>query len=432
MPALEDITITHYRLYHRLAQGGMSEIYLAEDLYTRQTVAIKLVNIEQREYQERFQREVEAIAALRHDHILPAFDYGAYGPWYYMVMPYIANGTLRDRLAHGPLSLKEAGMILEQLADALEFAHKRKLLHRDIKPSNILLRDGEHVYLADFGLVKHIDGHSHITQTGCLIGTPEYMAPELAEGEATTRSDIYAAGVVLYQMLTGRVPFKSHSPLGIYWKHQREQPMPPSLLNATITRQVELVILRALEKDPQRRFSSAREFANAYRQAIEPITRPYTRPATSSTRKQLESFFTSRVTMPRLAYLPSVKTVATAITALLLLCVLPTILGFSLYHNQSQSSTQFSNLGANVLYKNGVPPYTPTSPPPTTTPTTTATSHPSTNTKSAPSVTTSIYYALPNQNNNYQDPDPTHGPRNNSGHKDKDHNGHGHDKDHHK
>ena len=126
-----------------------------------------------------------------------------------MTMPYIEQGSLRDRLAQGILPLQEAETILTQLVDAVQYAHDHRILHRDIKPSNILLRDGKHVYLADFGLVKHMEETSDLTQTNCLLGTPEYMAPELTERPATANSDIYAIGVVLYYMLTGRVPFKS-------------------------------------------------------------------------------------------------------------------------------------------------------------------------------------------------------------------------------
>src|SRR5437763_10695724 len=157
-------------------------------------------------------------------------------------MPHIQRGTLRERLAKGPLTQEEVGSILEQIASALQFAHDHGILHRDIKPSNILLKDERHIYLADFGLAKGIKENTTITQSGGLIGTPEYMAPELAEEPATTSSDIYAVGILLYQMLTGRLPFKGSTLLSIYWKHIKEQPVPPSLLNPAISYPVEQVI----------------------------------------------------------------------------------------------------------------------------------------------------------------------------------------------
>jgi len=177
----------------------MSEVYLATDQRSQQEVAIKLVNSGHMEYSERFQREVKTISALAHRHILPALDHGQHGSWHYLVMPYVKQGTLRERLAKSPLTLEEAGEVLEQVVDALQFAHDQGIIHRDIKPSNILLQDEHHAYLADFGLAKTLwaEGENEITQTGYVIGTPEYMAPELVEQPANTSSDIYALGILL-------------------------------------------------------------------------------------------------------------------------------------------------------------------------------------------------------------------------------------------
>jgi serine/threonine protein kinase len=269
MQVLEPSTfIAHYCLLHPIARGGMSHVYLAEDIFTDQLVAIKLVDKDDSEHCERLQREISALAELTHDHILPALDYGPYHSWHYLAMPYIKHGTLRERLAQGPLTPKEAGRILEQVASALQFAHEHGIIHRDIKPSNILLRNGEHVYLTDFGLVKQISEETGITQTGSIPGTPTYMAPELVEHDATTRSDIYALGIVLYQMLTGCIPFKSTTPMGVYWKHLSEQPLPPSTHKSTISPAIDAVVLHALEKNPLHRFGTALEFAQAYQQAL--------------------------------------------------------------------------------------------------------------------------------------------------------------------
>lgn len=268
MPGLEGTTLGRYHLLRRSGRGGMSEVYLAHDELMEREVAIKVVSSGHADYVERFRREVQAIANLSHKHILPAFDTGEHDHWYYLVMPYIEQGTLRDRLERGPLTLEEAGEILQQIASALQFAHDHGIIHRDIKASNILLRDDHYTYLADFGLAKTLEGGSELTQTGSLLGTPEYMAPELAEGPATTTSDIYALGILLYQMVTGRVPFTAETPLAIYWKQIREQPIPPSRLNPAIPRPVEEVILRALEKDPRRRFKTALALAYAYMQAL--------------------------------------------------------------------------------------------------------------------------------------------------------------------
>lgn len=190
--------------------------------------------------------------------------------YHYLVMPYCKQGTLLKRVSKEILSGEEAGRILGQVTSALQFAHNHGIIHRDIKPSNILLvNDSDpHVYLADFGLAKVMAAGSDITQTGFLIGTPEYMAPELISKPESVSSDIYALGILLYHMLTGQPPFRGSSPIAVLWKHVRERPIPPSHLNPAITPPVEQVILRALHKDPQQRFPDAMALAQAYASAL--------------------------------------------------------------------------------------------------------------------------------------------------------------------
>lgn len=270
MLELKETTLGRYTIERQLAKGGMSIVYLATDQQTQQPVAIKVVNNIDTEEVKRFLREVKTLTRLQHEHILPILDYGAQDCWRYLVMPYIQQGTLRNRLGNGPLSLQEAGSILFQIAGALTFAHEQGILHRDIKPSNILLENGKYAYLADFGLAKDIvdSNTATLTLTGCLLGTPEYMAPELAEEAASIRSDVYALGIVLYQMLTTQTPFKGSTPIAIYWKQIKELPVPPSTLNPAISPAVEQVILRALEKDPEQRYPSALAMADAYEAAL--------------------------------------------------------------------------------------------------------------------------------------------------------------------
>jgi serine/threonine protein kinase len=268
MSGLEGTTLGRYHILERLGRGGMSDVYLAHDESMNRDVAIKVVGSVHSDYLERFHREAEAIGMLNHPHILPAYDYGEHGPWHYMVMPLISNGTLRDLLQDGPLSLEEAAMLLEQIAGALQFAHDQGIVHRDIKPSNILMRDEHYAYLADFGLAKSLAEGSTITQSGNLLGTPEYMAPELADGPATTSSDLYALSVLLYQMVTGQVPFSGETPIAVYWKQLRDEPPPPSQMNPAIPPAVEYVLLRALDKDPTHRYQTADELVQAYLQAI--------------------------------------------------------------------------------------------------------------------------------------------------------------------
>ncbi len=291
MLELEGTTLSHYHLQRSLGRGGMSEVYLATDHRSQREVALKLVHSSHLEYSERFQREVKTISALAHRHILPALDYGQHGSWHYLVMPYLKQGTLRERLAKRPLTLEEADEVLEQVVDALQFAHDRGIIHRDIKPSNILLQDEHSVYLADFGLAKMLwaEGENEITQTGYVIGTPEYMAPELVEQSASTSSDIYALGILLYEMLTGRTPFKGSTPLATCWKQLREQPTCPSTLNPAIPRPVERVILRALEKDPQWRFPSARALLQAYKRSLRAAEQAETILVSLATSDQLDA-----------------------------------------------------------------------------------------------------------------------------------------------
>ena len=267
MPGLEGTSLGRYQLLGRLGRGGMSEVYLAYDESMDRNVALKVVSSGQSDYLERFHREAEAISSLHHPHILPAYDYGDQEPWHYLAMPNIEHGTLRHRLEKGALSLEDAGEMLTQIAGALQMAHDNGIIHRDIKPSNILLRDDHYAYLADFGLAKAMEGGSELTQTGALLGTPEYMSPDLADGPATASSDIYALGVLVYQMIAGRVPFTGETPVSIYMKHVREQPLPPSFFNSTIPHSIDQVVLRALEKDPHRRYQSPQEFADAFEQA---------------------------------------------------------------------------------------------------------------------------------------------------------------------
>jgi serine/threonine protein kinase len=268
MPSLEGTALGHYRLLRLLGRGGMAEVYLAHDENMDREVAVKVVGGNNADYLERFWREVEAIDKLPHEHILPAFDYDDDGPWHYLVMLYAPGGTLRDLLEHGPLSPPDAGDLLDQIAGALQFAHDNGIIHRDIKPSNMLMRDERYVYLADFGLAKVMEGTSELTLTGALLGTPEYMAPDLAEGPATTSSDIYALGIVLYQMVTGHLPFTAETPVAVYWKQLRDDPFPPSLLNSSLSPAIDDVIMKALEKDPLKRFQTPQELADAYKAAL--------------------------------------------------------------------------------------------------------------------------------------------------------------------
>ncbi len=263
-----------YVIRRPLQQGGMSSVYLAYDEYTCTTVVIKVMEIhsdfsEESEQLAQFRNERRIMRSLRHEHILPLLAAGRQGSYAFLVMPYMQGGTLKDRLEQGPLSPDEAHTVFAQIADALHYMHSYGILHRDIKPANILLDYNGAVYLADFGIASYTD-ESAIEHNGRVMGTPIYMAPELCYGHASVSSDVYALGILLYQMLTGQAPFEGTDSWGVCMRQIEEQPMHPSSLNPTISQAVEQVILCALEKDVALRFAMVTTFANAYEKACNP------------------------------------------------------------------------------------------------------------------------------------------------------------------
>ena len=267
---IEGSTLGRYELRRRVAQGGMSEVYLGYDRRVRRKVAVKVLYGSDEPFVRRFEREALAVGTLSHDNILALYDFGEQRPWYYLVMPYIEGGTLRDYLLRRErLTLEEAASFLDQIASALQYAHDHGVVHRDVKPSNILLRLDGHAYLVDFGLAKAKMEAESLTHAGAMVGTPEYMAPEQSNGLHDYRSDIYSLGIILYQMLTGRVPFTAESPVAISLKHIQTQPPPPRQFNPDIPQSIEDVILKALEKDPNERYQEARILSAAYRKALQ-------------------------------------------------------------------------------------------------------------------------------------------------------------------
>ncbi|HEY1351286.1 MAG TPA: serine/threonine-protein kinase [Ktedonobacteraceae bacterium] len=256
-----------YFLIRYLARGGMSEIYLALDEQYKQMYALKLVPQFREEHAVCLDREIQMLLHFKHPHVLPLLDYGATEDILYSVMPYIAHGTLKDRIARGPLSVDEADTLLAQIADALQCLHDAGFVHRDVKSANVLHGESTHIWLADFGLVMQINGRDTFSAADCLIGTPSYMAPELADARASSGSDTYALGVVLYEMVTGRVPFDGKTPQDIYCKQMYELPPLPTQWNPSLPPALEQVLLCALEKDPRDRYASPQALARAYHQA---------------------------------------------------------------------------------------------------------------------------------------------------------------------
>jgi len=258
----------------------MGAVYLARQSRPRRRVAVKVILpglIEEKTREEfliRFRREADAIAALDHIHIMPIYEYSEQGDTAYLVMPYVMGGTLRDRLEKSlTLSLEESIHIIDQAAAGLDSAHAQGIIHRDLKPANMLFHADGRLLLADFGLAKVLkdvenSGLSLMTSAGTIIGTPEYLSPEQGTGNPLdVRTDVYSLGIVLYHMLAGRVPFTGTSPVAIAIKHAMIDPPPLRQFNPHIAPDVEAVVMKAIAKAPEDRFSSAGELARALRLA---------------------------------------------------------------------------------------------------------------------------------------------------------------------
>jgi len=267
--ALANAMQDRYRLERELGSGGMATVYLAHDLRHGRQVAVKVLHPELSAVLggDRFLSEIKTTAALQHPHILPLFDSGDASGNLFHVMPLVEGETLRSRLSREKqLPIADAVRMAREVAGALDYAHRHGVIHRDIKPENILIHDGRAV-VADFGIALAVQsaGGQRMTQTGLSLGTPQYMSPEQAMGEReiTARSDIYALGVVAYEMLTGDPPFTGSTTQSIVARVLTEEPRPIGPQRKSVPEEVEAAVLTALEKLPADRFGSAAEFANA-------------------------------------------------------------------------------------------------------------------------------------------------------------------------
>ncbi len=276
MADMTGMTLGSYRLTARLGRGGMAEVYRAYQPLLERNVAVKLMHghlAEEENFVNRFKREAKAAAALRHPNIVQVYDFNIQNDLYYMVMEYIEGETLKQRLMrynarNERMPLAEVARIFRALCAALDYAHEQGCLHRDLKPANIMF-DGDRLVLTDFGIATIVGG-TRYTASGSMVGTPAYMSPEQGMGEpGDVRSDVYALGIMLYEMVTGDVPFDANTPLAIVLKHLQE-PLPlPRQLNARIPPAVERVILKALAKSSADRYQSAGALVDALEVAIE-------------------------------------------------------------------------------------------------------------------------------------------------------------------
>ncbi|MBB4687183.1 Stk1 family PASTA domain-containing Ser/Thr kinase [Amycolatopsis jiangsuensis] len=258
-----------YELGDTLGYGGMSEVHHGHDVRLGREVAIKVLRADlarDPQFQERFRREAQNAAALNHPAIVAVYDTGEtntdVGPLPYIVMEYVEGRTLRDIVkTEGPMSQKRAMEVMADVSAALDFSHRHGIVHRDVKPANVMITKNGAVKVMDFGIARAMhDGQSAMTQTAAVIGTAQYLSPEQARGESVdARSDVYAAGCVLYELVTGEPPFTGDSPVAVAYQHVREDPHPPSSVNPAVSPELDAVVLKALAKGPANRYQSAAE-----------------------------------------------------------------------------------------------------------------------------------------------------------------------------
>jgi eukaryotic-like serine/threonine-protein kinase len=273
MEQLVGSTFGPYRILQKVGEGGMGVVYKGYQESLGRYVAVKVLRRELAQDEQfiiRFRQEARAVAKLSHPNVLHVYDAGVVDGVHYIVMDYVEGGSLRDLMRQGPLPLERATSIAAQVADALDYAHQQGLVHRDVKPANVLLTEDGRPLLTDFGIARALDASQRLTRTGTQVGTPEYMAPEQAQGDpADGRADIYALGIVLYEMLTGQVPFHAATPMATLYK-QVHDPLPPlQRARLAIPHWLEAAVKRALAKRPEDRYHKASDFARDLRQQTE-------------------------------------------------------------------------------------------------------------------------------------------------------------------
>src|ERR671924_909317 len=251
-----------YRIVRKLGAGGMANVYLAEDEVLGRRVAIKILNDRHAgddQFVERFRREAKNAASLSHPNIVSIYDRGEAEGTYYIAMEYLDGRSLKELIvSRGPAPVNVAIDYAQQILAALRFAHRHGIVHRDIKPHNVLVDAEGRLKVTDFGIARA--GASQMTEVGSIIGTAQYLSPEQAKGAGVDQtSDLYSVGIVLYELLTGVVPFSGETPVEIAMKHLSAVPDPPSSHRSEIPRELDKVVMRALAKDPHERYQTAEE-----------------------------------------------------------------------------------------------------------------------------------------------------------------------------
>jgi eukaryotic-like serine/threonine-protein kinase len=276
MPELAPDTIidSRYKVLTRIGTGGMADVFCAEDQQLGRKVALKLLHprfAEDPEFVERFRREASAAAGLQHPNVVGVYDRGEWDGTYYIAMEYLPGRTLKQLVQQeAPLDPLRAIDLTVQILKAARFAHRRGIVHRDLKPHNVLVDDEDRVKVTDFGIARA--GASDMTETGSIMGTAQYLSPEQAQGQAVSPvSDLYAVGVILFELLTGHVPFDAESAVSVALKHVSEPPPPPSVFDPAVPPELETIVLWALNKDPAQRPQDADAFIHALEQAREVV-----------------------------------------------------------------------------------------------------------------------------------------------------------------
>jgi serine/threonine-protein kinase len=257
---------SRYRIVRRIGSGGMADVYCAEDTHLGRQVALKVLHrrfAQDEEFVERFRREASAAAGLQHPNVVGVFDRGRHDGTYYIAMEHLAGRTLKEIVeSEAPLAQERVVDFGLQILHAAGFAHRHGVIHRDFKPHNVIVDEHAHAKVTDFGIARA--GASEMTETGSIMGTAQYLSPEQAQGHAVTAtSDLYSIGVMLYEMLAGRLPFEGESAVSIALKHLSEPPTPISQLRPDVHPALESVVMAALAKDPARRWQTAEDFAEA-------------------------------------------------------------------------------------------------------------------------------------------------------------------------
>ncbi|AFQ45606.1 Stk1 family PASTA domain-containing Ser/Thr kinase [Desulfosporosinus meridiei] len=252
-----------YEVLERIGAGGMAIVYKAKDLLLNRVVTIKVLReqfVTDEDFIRRFRREAQSAASLSHPNIVSIYDVGKDGDTEYIVMEFVEGRNLKEIIReYAPLSTEQSINLARQITGAIQNAHENHIIHRDIKPHNILVTADGHAKVTDFGIARAVSSAT-VTHTGDIVGSVHYLSPEQAKGiQSNEQSDIYSLGIVLYELLTGKVPYDGETPIAIALKHLQQEPLPPSKLNPRITKDFEAVIMRAIAKMPEKRYLSAKE-----------------------------------------------------------------------------------------------------------------------------------------------------------------------------